>query len=124
MKLEDPKSKTCFLPNEILVYEDLQKSETRYFISSTFDYFKLFFVGAPNLLEKGFANIIDHGVYKGKTAMVMTPFWLDLTDYAIVNRKSQYMWNELRVIAINAVDKCRHSRFNQADFPTFLPLDR
>lgn len=46
MKLEDPNNqhKVCFLPQEVQVYEDLQKSEVRSFLSSKFDHCKFIFL--------------------------------------------------------------------------------
>lgn len=132
MKLEDPVSKICYLPHERRVYEDLQKSKTRSFFHTHSVNLNLFFyLGAKNLLVKGFANMLDFGLY-GKSekqwALVMTRLGLDLVDNATKYGTDFYDWDDLRFIAKSAVNKHQLLRLNQGNdiyfLLTFALLDR
>lgn len=105
MKLEDPNNEASCLPLEVQVYEDLQKSKARFCFIHIRSFKTLFFPGAANLLDKGFPNLVDYGFYDNKRVLIMSQLGPDLLENAEQKQISLYVWDELRFIATNAVEK-------------------
>lgn len=64
----------------------------------------LFSAGADNLLDKGFANILDYGIYKNKRALILSLFGLNLVEYLEKEGMNFYEWEHLQTIATSVVN--------------------